>query len=114
MTSVETVLLNSSEYLGKKITISGVFVMRLEQTYFVPTKAEREALQHAIFIKVPELRRKLLASVPAYAGSQFWYCDSAEITGHLVSSSEEGFPYMLVEVERFAVFRHGETFVAIE
>jgi hypothetical protein len=113
MMLVREALLNAYQLNGNSATITGIFVMKNDLAYIVGTEDGVENLREAIGVDVANLKKILLAKVPAYGGSQFSYRDEAEITGVLMKSSERQFPCIMAQVERLVIYKYGEPILAI-
>jgi hypothetical protein len=110
---VSQVLQELAVLSGKKITVEGIFVMKMDAGYMVPTESEVDNLAGAIRVKGEDLKKKLFSRVPAFGGSEFSYCDPAKITATLLTKDDDDFPGCLVEIAYFEIEKHGEQMMVI-
>ena len=102
-----------SDLSGKLVTIEAIFVMKGDVGYVVSSKDDIEARGKAIYLDVPELKKILLAKVPAFGGGLYSYCNEAVIEGVLIAKADDAFSSALVEVRQLDVYVCGERMVAI-
>ncbi|MBJ7310059.1 hypothetical protein ACFOLJ_26340 [Rugamonas sp. CCM 8940] len=100
-------------FIGERVSILGVFVMKNEVGYVVENESDIDDLRKAILVDVPNLKKILLSKIPAYGGGEFSYCDESKIEGVLMPCSDAVFSSALVDVGLLEVYKHGEVWGAI-
>ncbi len=95
---------------GKVTTIEGLFIMKMDLGYIIDSKIDIETPAMAIEVKAPDLKKRLLTTVPAFGGSQYSYCNEAKITGVVAVAHESKFPCLISNITEIEIFMHGEVF----
>ena len=76
--------------------------------YFLEVISDIGKKDRAVIVDVKNLEARLLSCVPAYAGSQYSYCDKAEISGLFSSGYVGGLNFSILDVDSFSIYKYGE------
>jgi hypothetical protein len=100
-------------FLGQVVEVEGYFVLVGQVGYLVDSEQERHERKNGLKINLANLKKVMMAHVPPWGGSKYYYADDAVVVGRLEVSDDVEFAYRLSDVKTMRITRHGMTFVAV-
>lgn len=100
------------EFLGQRVVISAVLVIRDGECYLVPSIESRDAIQR-IEVYAPGLEKKLDASVGGWVGGPASYFDTVKIVGTLQDGTTRRNPLAISNIESLVLDRDEEIYTIL-
>ncbi len=114
--NLSTLFANPNIFLGQKVTLDAVLVVKGGECYLVPSFESRDRNfddPHRVEIYSPGLEKRLTQLVDFFIGGLVGYFDTVEITGRLEKGTTVKNAFSISSPESLVLFRDGKIYKII-
>ena len=104
---IENLLRDVNIENGREVSIHCYFMMKSGVGYLSDKLDIKATYSNCIYVNHPDLEKKLLSDVPAYAGGGYSYFNECEISGTVYHPMHSEFLLAIKNLTSFVILTHG-------